>query len=163
MVVLAIGDVVGKTGCNFLRDRLPKLKRLKGIDVVIANGENSADGNGITKSTIDFLFASGVDVITTGNHAFRRKESYDLYDEYEYLIRPANYPDSTTPGHGMTILDMGKTRVARLIILSASTFAERYPMRSKSSWMLEIVGRDASQMDVSLSMPRSVSSRGIER
>ncbi len=123
MVVLAIGDVVGKTGCNFLRDRLPKLKRLKGIDVVIANGENSADGNGITKSTIDFLFASGVDVITTGNHAFRRKESYDLYDEYEYLIRPANYPDSTTPGHGMTILDMGKYRLA-VINLMGNAFME---------------------------------------
>ena len=58
MIILAIGDVVGKIGCNFLREKLPRLKRLKGIDVVIANGENSADGNGINKATIDFLFSS---------------------------------------------------------------------------------------------------------
>lgn len=112
MVVLAIGDVVGKIGCNFLRDKLPKLKRDKGIDIVIANGENSSDGNGITQSSIEFLFKSGVDVITTGNHAFRRKESYDLYDNCEFLIRPANYPNGTTPGSGMTILDMGKFQIA---------------------------------------------------
>lgn len=112
MVVLAIGDVVGKIGCNFLRDKLPKFKKDKGIDIVIANGENSSDGNGITQSSVEFLFKSGVDVITTGNHAFRRKESYDLYDNCEFLIRPANYPNGTTPGCGMTILDMGKFQIA---------------------------------------------------
>lgn len=112
MLVLAIGDVVGKIGCNFLRDKLPKLKKDKRIDIVIANGENSSDGNGITQSSVEFLFKSGVDVITTGNHAFRRKESYDLYDDCEFLIRPANYPNGTTPGNGMTILDMGKFQIA---------------------------------------------------
>ena len=53
MVILAIGDVVGKIGCTFLREKLPKLKKLKGIDMVIANGENSADGNGVTKASIE--------------------------------------------------------------------------------------------------------------
>ena len=81
MIILAIGDVVGKIGCEFLREKLPKLKRLKGIDIVIANGENSSDGNGITPASAEYLFSSGVDVITTGNHAFRRKEAYDFYDE----------------------------------------------------------------------------------
>ena len=117
MIVLAIGDVVGKVGCNFLRERLPRLKKLKGIDVVIANGENSADGNGITATSVDFLFSSGVDIITTGNHAFRRKESYEVYDECEYLIRPANFPERTTPGHGMTIWDMGKYQLAVINIM----------------------------------------------
>ncbi len=123
MIILAIGDVVGKIGCNFLREKLPRLKRLKGIDVVIANGENSADGNGINKATIDFLFSSGVDIITTGNHAFRRKESYEIYDRYDYLIRPANYPESTTPGNGMTIWDMGKYRLA-VINLMGNAYME---------------------------------------
>ena len=120
MVILAIGDVVGKVGCNFLRERLPKLKRLKGIDIVIANGENSADGNGITKASVDFLFTSGVDVITTGNHSFRRKESYETYDACEYLIRPANYPERTTPGKGITFLDMGKYQIAIINIMGTA-------------------------------------------
>ena len=120
MVILAIGDVVGKIGCTFLREKLPKLKKLKGIDIVIANGENSADGNGVTKASIEYLFQSGVDVITTGNHSFRRKESYDLYDECQYLIRPANYPKRTTPGHGMTVLDMGRLSVAVINIIGTA-------------------------------------------
>ena len=75
MNILCIGDVVGSIGCQFLRSRLPALKRLKAIDLVIANGENSADGNGITPASAEYLFDSGVDVITTGNHSFRRRES----------------------------------------------------------------------------------------
>ena len=64
MNILAIGDIVGSVGCRFLRMHLPNLKKLKGIDLVIANGENSADGNGLTPSSVRFLFDSGVDVIT---------------------------------------------------------------------------------------------------
>lgn len=120
MIILAIGDVVGKIGCNFLREKLPQLKKLKGIDLVIANGENSSDGNGITTSSAEFLFTSGVNVITTGNHAFRRKESYEYYDECEYLIRPANFPKGTTPGRGMTILDMGRTQVAVINLMGTA-------------------------------------------
>lgn len=120
MIILAIGDVVGKIGCEFLRDKLPKLKKLKGIDIVIANGENSSDGNGITPSSAEYLFSSGVDVITTGNHAFRRKEVYDLYDECEFLIRPANFPNGTTPGKGMTILDKGRFQIAVINLMGTA-------------------------------------------
>jgi len=110
MNILAIGDVVGSVGCNFLRAHLPQLKKSKGIDLVIANGENSADGNGLTPVSAQFLFDSGVDVITTGNHSFRRRESYELYDSCEYLLRPANYP-SSAPGKGFCIVDMGRIQV----------------------------------------------------
>lgn len=88
MNILAIGDVVGSIGCKFLRAHLPQLKKVKGVDLVIANGENSADGNGITPTSARFLFDSGVDVITAGNHTFRRKESYELFDSCETLLRP---------------------------------------------------------------------------
>ena len=71
MNILCVGDVIGSVGCRFLRKHLPRLKKIKGIDTVIVNGENSADGNGITPESADYLFASGVDVITTGNHVFR--------------------------------------------------------------------------------------------
>lgn len=88
MKVLAIGDVVGSIGCKFLRTQLPNLKKEKNIDLVIANGENSADGNGITPASAEHLFTSGVDVITTGNHTFRRKESYDLFDSEGLFAAP---------------------------------------------------------------------------
>lgn len=105
--ILAIGDVVGKCGCEFLREKLSQVKKHHSIDFVIANGENSAEGNGITPYSAKHLFTSGVDVITTGNHAFRRKEMYSMFDENNFILRPANYPTGTTPGHGMTTIDMG--------------------------------------------------------
>ena len=85
MQILCIGDVVGSHGCDFLRRTLPAFKRTKGIDVVIANGENSSDGNGITPASANHLLDSGVDIITTGNHTYRRREFYDYIDESEVL------------------------------------------------------------------------------
>ena len=123
MNILAIGDVVGTIGCQFLRDKLPSLKKSEQIDLVIANGENSADGNGITPASAEFLFHSGVDVITAGNHTFRRKESYPFFDEQPFLIRPANYPDGTTPGRGFTVYDFGYRRVT-VINLMGCLFLE---------------------------------------
>lgn len=120
MNILAIGDVVGTVGCEFLRAKLPALKKLKAIDLVIVNGENSADGNGITPASADYLFKSGADVITTGNHSFRRKESYSMYDENQYVIRPANFPVGTTPGKGITIVDMGRTQVAVINVMGTA-------------------------------------------
>ncbi len=120
MNILAIGDIVGINGCGFLREKLHSIKKLKNIDVVIANGENSANGNGITPVGAQHIFTSGVDVITTGNHAFRRKEMYEYYDRCDYVLRPANYPDSTTPGRGMTIIDKGRVRLAVLNIMGTS-------------------------------------------
>ena len=116
MNILAIGDVVGSIGCKFLRAHLPNLKKIKNIDLVIANGENSADGNGITPASADYLFSSGVDVITTGNHTFRRKESYPLFDSCETLLRPANFP-STAPGRGVCIYDMGRIQIGVINLL----------------------------------------------
>lgn len=112
MNILAIGDVVGSIGCRFLRQKLPDLKKREEIDLVIANGENSADGNGITPSSANFLFDSGVNIITAGNHTFRRKECYSFFDSSEYLLRPANYPNGTTPGHGFAVYDFGFTKAA---------------------------------------------------
>ncbi len=114
--ILCIGDVVGSIGCGFLREKLPALRRLKGIDLVIANGENSADGNGVTPVSAQHLLDSGVDVITTGNHSFRRRESYELYDSSEILLRPANYP-AAAPGRGLCVVDLGRVQVAVINLL----------------------------------------------
>ena len=72
MNILVLGDVVSQCGCEKVRAAVPPFKRLKGIDLCLANGENSAKGNGITPESANALFSSGVDFITTGNHAFRR-------------------------------------------------------------------------------------------
>lgn len=104
MNVLFFGDVVGQAGCEKLRRELPRLRREYQAGVVIANGENSAEGNGVTPFSAQHLFDSGVDVITTGNHALRRRESYELYDEKKGLIRPANLHESA-PGTGCFFYD----------------------------------------------------------
>lgn len=128
MKILCIGDVVGKIGCEFLRSKLPALKRVKGIDVVICNGENSADGNGITPVSADYLFDSGIDVITLGNHSFRRKEVFDYLETKPYIIRPANFPEGTTPGFGMCELDFG--RVQMTVINLIGTMYMEYGLES---------------------------------
>lgn len=116
MNIFVIGDVVGSVGCRALRAKLPSLRRLKAIDFVIVNGENSADGNGITPTSANDLFDCGVDVITTGNHVFRRKEIYDMLDTNDYIIRPANYPGSTY-GRGYCVIDMCRFKLCVINLL----------------------------------------------
>lgn len=110
MQVLCIGDVVGTAGCQHLRRVLPVIRRQYGIDVCIVNGENAADGNGITPVAANHIFDSGADAITTGNHTFRRKEFYDYLDAHDAVIRPGNYP-AGTPGKGFCVVDKGRFQV----------------------------------------------------
>lgn len=86
--VLFIGDVVRSEGCEYLRRRLPLLKRQEQADVVIANGENAAPGNGLTPQAANYLFDSGVDMITSGNHIFKRREIYELLEENSHDPAP---------------------------------------------------------------------------
>lgn len=123
MRILCIGDVVGSIGCSFLRTKLPVLKKVKGIDFVICNGENSSDGNGITPSSAKFLFDSGVDAITLGNHTFRRKEAYEYIDENPFVVRPANFPEKTTPGQGIANIDTGR-RIISVINIMGNSFMD---------------------------------------
>lgn len=122
MNIFCIGDVVGNAGCNYVKTHLSTLKKLNGIDIVIANGENSAEGNGITPLSAGQLFEAGVDIITTGNHVFRRKEIYNMLNDNPYILRPINYP-STTPGKGYTIIDTTKAQVC-IINLMGTVFME---------------------------------------
>lgn len=125
MVILTLGDVVSSSGCDLIRRKLPALKKLKGVDLCIANGENSAKGNGITKQSAEHLFSSGVDFITTGNHAFRRPESSDLFESRDDIIRPYNYP-SDVPGKGIGIIDMGKCRVAVINLMGNVSMGDSF-------------------------------------
>lgn len=111
MNILVLGDVVSSSGCEFVRRKLSSLKKMKAIDFCIANGENSAKGNGITPDSARFLFSSGVDFITGGNHSFRRNEVYSFLDEREDIIRPYNFPEGA-PGRGAAVIDLGRTSIA---------------------------------------------------
>ena len=110
MRVAMIGDVVGPPGCEFLRRRLPAFKQANKVDVVVCNGENSAAGNGVLPQSANFLFDSGVDVITGGNHSLRRWEIQEYLDGHPNLLRPANYPASIA-GSGFFVLDAGRFRL----------------------------------------------------
>ena len=111
MRILTVGDVCGSIGCNFLLKVLPKLKTDNKIDFCIVNGENSADGNGITPHSADMLYAAGADVITGGNHSMRRRDIFDRLDSDPYLLRPENMQTSGA-GKGFAEVDLGARRAA---------------------------------------------------
>jgi metallophosphoesterase (TIGR00282 family) len=102
MKILFIGDIVGEPGRRAVKQLVPVLRARHGLDVVIANGENSAGGNGITPRTAAEIFSAGVDVITCGDHLWDQKEVVDLLAHEPRFIRPLNYP-AGTPGQGSTI------------------------------------------------------------
>lgn len=105
--VLAVGDVFGQPGREFLKKKLSAVKSEYGVDFCVVNGENAADGNGINPSAADDLFAAGADVVTTGNHAFQRGSSVFSNPR---VLRPANYHRSL-PGAGFCVVDCGPVRV----------------------------------------------------
>lgn len=119
MKVLFVGDVVAQSSCEFLIGELPKLKREYEIDVTIVNGENSADGNGIIPYSAKLLLDGGVDVITTGNHCFKRREMTPFYDESDVVIRPANFGDDIA-GKGVCKLDFGKFQLAVINLIGTA-------------------------------------------
>ena len=98
-----IGDIIGRPGRQALKAILPGLRRELDIDFVIANGENTAGGFGITSDTAYELLDNGVDLLTSGNHIWDQKEIIPYMDEGLPLIRPANYPNA--PGRGYLIYD----------------------------------------------------------
>jgi metallophosphoesterase (TIGR00282 family) len=104
MRVLFLGDVVGKPGRRAVRNLLPRLIDREQLALVIANCENAADGAGIDRKCVDDLFDAGVDVLTSGNHVWRKKEILDVIDHQPRLLRPANFPP-TVPGRGWTVCE----------------------------------------------------------
>lgn len=100
MNILIIGDVVGKLGRRTVSGLLPEIRRERALDLVIANGENAAGGRGLTPSTAEDLFKAGVDIITSGNHVWEKREVYPLLDGDAPILRPLNYP-AGVPGRGV--------------------------------------------------------------
>ena len=101
--ILFIGDIVGKPGRVAVRELLPALIEDYRIDLVVANCENAAAGFGVTRDVVEELFRSRVDVLTSGNHIWDKKEVLEFVEDYETLLRPANYPDGV-PGFGSVVV-----------------------------------------------------------
>jgi metallophosphoesterase (TIGR00282 family) len=103
--ILFIGDIVGEPGRKAVKTLLPKLREQHALDFVIANGENSAGGSGITPRTAGEIFSAGVDVITSGDHLWDQKEVMELLANEKRFLRPLNYP-AGTPGQGSAIFEV---------------------------------------------------------
>ena len=112
--LLFIGDIIGKPGRQVLSRELHRLVDRYFVDIVIANGENSAGGFGITEEVSQELLKAGVHLITSGNHVWDKKDCVDFLEKSTLLVRPANYPEGT-PGRGAAIVTTpGGTKVAVL-------------------------------------------------
>lgn len=103
MNLLFIGDIFGSTGRSLVAEHVQAIVRRESIDLVIANAENSAGGFGVTPSIAEELFALGIDVLTSGNHIWDKREILDYLPQQPRLLRPANYPDEL-PGCGVVVV-----------------------------------------------------------
>jgi len=102
--ILYIGDIMGEPGRRAVGRMVPRVVSQRQVDVVIGNGENVAGGFGITPELAEELFEMGLSVITTGNHAWDKKEILDYFPREPRLLRPANYP-AGVPGHGSYVVE----------------------------------------------------------
>ena len=103
MKVLFIGDIVGKPGRRAVKALLPGIVGNHGVDLVVANCENAAGGFGVTRKVVDELYGSEIDILTSGNHIWDKKDIEEFIGDYETLLRPANYPTGT-PGRGSVVV-----------------------------------------------------------
>lgn len=121
MKVLFIGDIIGEPGRKMVKQTLPDLLRTHVPDLVIANGENAAGGFGLTPVIADELFALGINVLTSGNHVWDKKEIEPYLAKQERLIRPANYPEGTT-GFGSVVVPTDGAGKAAVLNLEGRVF-----------------------------------------
>jgi metallophosphoesterase (TIGR00282 family) len=118
--ILFVGDIFGSPGRRIVADHVEDIVRANQIDLAIANAENAAGGFGITPSIAEDLFALGLDVLTSGNHVWDKRELYDYLNRQPRLLRPANYPDG--PGHGLVTVKARNGVECAVINLQGRTY-----------------------------------------
>lgn len=121
MNILMIGDVVGEPGRNILARKLRRLIETYEIDLVVANAENAAGGFGITPKIAEELYLLGIDILTTGNHVWDKREVIEYITQQPRLLRPANYPAST-PGMGSVVMSLSRTEKVAVLQLMGRVF-----------------------------------------
>ncbi len=143
MRVLILGDVVGRPARRAIRELVPSLIKQNRIDLAIANAENAAGGIGVDVKSATELLSSGIQVLTSGNHIWKKKEIYSYLDEHENLIRPANYP-AGAPGRGWCAWRNANGLKALIVNVQGRVFMPNYvedPFRSVDS-ILKNEGRE---------------------
>lgn len=123
MKILFIGDIVGKPGRRAVAELVPSLIAEKKIDFVIANCENAAAGFGVTREIVEELYASRIDVLTSGNHIWNKKEALEFIGEYKNLLRPANYSPKT-PGSGAVVFSTSRGESVGVLNLAGRIFMQ---------------------------------------
>jgi len=121
--LLFLGDIVGRAGRHAVCERMPGLRKELGLDFVVANGENAAGGFGITEEICGALYASGVDVITTGNHVWAQREVIDYIADDPRLLRPHNFPPGT-PGSGVGFYEISGGRTVMVLHVLGRVFMD---------------------------------------
>lgn len=121
MKLLFIGDIVGEPGRRAVKQLVPVLRERHTLDAVIANGENSAGGSGITPMTAQEIFKAGVDIITSGDHLWDQKEVMELLANEPRFVRPLNYPPGT-PGQGTALLHLDGKPPLAVVNVQGRTF-----------------------------------------
>jgi len=142
--VLFIADIVGNPGLNALEEALPVLRETHKPDLIVANGENSAHGKGLTPHIAEGLFQSGIQVITTGNHIWSRKNIFESLEHDPRILRPLNYP-ADTPGHGSTVLTVKGKRIGVVNLQGrAFMYSIDCPFRCMDEEIKRLRGQQAS-------------------
>ncbi|MDH5638281.1 MAG: YmdB family metallophosphoesterase, partial [Nitrospinota bacterium] len=123
MRILAIGDIFGRVGRRTLKQGLANIIAMTKVDFVVANGENLAGGFGITKDSVEEVFGLGVDVMTSGNHIWDKKEALQLLETHKNILRPANYP-ARSPGKGSGVYQSKSGKPVGVINLQGRVFMD---------------------------------------
>jgi 2',3'-cyclic-nucleotide 2'-phosphodiesterase len=144
MKILLIGDITGSPGRNILKENLKQIQQRESIGFTIANAENAAGGSGVTERIAGELFSYGIDVLTTGDHIWKKKEVIEYIAREERLLRPANYPDSS-PGFGCNVFKARTGEAIGVINLLGRVFMQAVdcPFR-KAKECVEKLRKDTS-------------------
>lgn len=146
MKVLAIGDVVGPESVEYLREHLRAYARGCGAEAVIVNGENASKGNGISCTEARALLDAGADVVTTGNHVWKKGDIKALLEDSEYVIRPANFPGAA-PGRGYTVIECG---IKRLLVINLMGVSYMEPLDNPFDTLDRILAENEGGYDYSI-------------
>ncbi|MDD5500572.1 MAG: TIGR00282 family metallophosphoesterase [Candidatus Omnitrophica bacterium] len=123
MNILFIGDIVGSPGREAIKELVPSFKKDKTADFVIANAENAAGGSGITSRVAEELFASGVDVITSGDHIWKKSDIFELINREDRILRPLNFPPGA-PGRGYGVFKSASGARIGVVNVNGRVFME---------------------------------------
>ncbi len=167
MKILMLGDVVGPACVELLSRELRAVQKETGADMIIVNCENASEGNGITRTDALALLDAGADVLTSGNHIWKKRDIRALLEADERILRPANYP-AGTPGAGYTIVRIGGERVLVISLLgtmlmdtmdSPFEVADRILAREDGAFDLAVVDMHAETTSEKLALARYLDGR----